>query len=224
MSSISPEFFPDPHLSPGDSPIAYGGELSAELLIKAYKKGIFPWFNDDDPILWWCPDPRFILFPEELKVSNSLKREMANNWWRVSFDCEFEKVINECANAERPGQSGTWINSEMISSYIALHRMGLAHSVECWENNNLVGGLYGVSLGNAFFGESMFFHKPNASKITFICLIKKILTWKFQIVDCQVPTKHLASFGAREIPRCTFIDLLNKALKAKTVKGNWGSF
>lgn len=192
--------------------LAIGGDLSVARLINAYSSGIFPWFNEDDPILWWSPDPRMVLFPSELKISRSLLKKIKKNNYTIRVDRHFKQIIQACA-APRKGQPDTWIHPEMISAYTELHNMGLAHSVETWIDGELAGGLYGVALGKVFFGESMFSRIPDASKIAFVYLVKQLAHWKFALIDCQVKTDHLASLGAREIPRTDFKHLLNIWIK-----------
>ena len=183
--------------------LAAGGELSPDRLIEAYRSGIFPWFNEGEPILWWSPDPRMVILPSELRVSRSLNKILKKRDYEIRVDHAFSRVMQACA-APRKGQSGTWIHPEMISAYTVLHEIGLAHSVETWMDDELVGGLYGVSQGKMFFGESMFSHRPNASKIAFVQMMRQLQRWGFGMVDCQMKTAHLASFGAREIPRIEF--------------------
>lgn len=183
--------------------LAVGGDLSPQRLIEAYRSGIFPWFNEDEPIFWWSPDPRMVLFPEELKISRSLRKTLHKDYYQIRTDTAFMQVMQACA-APRKGQSGTWIHPEMIAAYTALHGMGLAHSVETWIDGELVGGLYGVALGKVFFGESMFSRSTDASKIAFVHLVKQLQYWEFGLIDCQVKTHHLASLGAREISRASF--------------------
>lgn len=215
--------FPDPRECPGDRPLGWGGDLSVERLLAAYRQGIFPWYDVGEPILWWCPDPRFVLPPTSLKVSSSLKKELKKAHWRVTFDEAFPKVIRACAQTPRPGQAGTWITEEMQDAYIGLHELGYAHSVECWSRGELVGGLYGVSLGGMFFGESMFHHAPNASKVAFVRLVERLQQWEFALIDCQMPTKYLASFGAHLIPREQFLDILELAMGQPMRQGNWSA-
>lgn len=183
--------------------LAAGGDLSVERLIDAYSKGIFPWYNDDDPILWWSPDPRMVLFPSELKISRSLGKRLRRRDYEIRVDSDFSAVMQFCA-APRDGQGGTWITHEIVAGYSRLHALGLAHSVETWIGGELVGGLYGVALGRAFYGESMFTRANDASKIAFVHLVRQLERWQFGIIDCQMRTPHLASLGAREIPRAEF--------------------
>ncbi|MCB1985420.1 MAG: leucyl/phenylalanyl-tRNA--protein transferase [Burkholderiales bacterium] len=200
--------------------LAVGGDLSPNRLINAYKNGIFPWFNENEPILWWSPNPRMVLFPGELKVSRSLKKSIKKNNYLIRTDLHFTQVMQACA-APRKNQAGTWIHPEMIAAYSTLHEIGLAHSVETWMNGELVGGLYGIALGSVFFGESMFSCAPDASKIAFVHLVKQLAEWNFVLIDCQTSTAHLASLGAREIPRTEFSRLLNKWIKHPEQGKKW---
>jgi leucyl/phenylalanyl-tRNA---protein transferase len=200
--------------------LAVGGDLSCNRLIQAYSKGIFPWFNEDEPILWWSPDPRMVLFPAELKISRSLRKALQKHNYQVVADRSFEQVIAGCAEPRR-NQRGTWINSGMIKAYRELHRMGHAHSVETWIDGKLSGGLYGVALGRAFFGESMFSRTTDASKIAFVHLVKQLARWHFGIIDCQMKTAHLASFGAHEIPRTQFTRIIEELIHYRGVEGMW---
>ena len=189
--------------------LAAGGDLSPERLIEAYRCGIFPWFSAGEPILWWSPDPRMVLLPSELRVSRSLNKVLNKGNYEIRMDNAFSQVMQACA-APRKGQSGTWIHPEIISAYVVLHEIGLAHSVETWVDGELMGGLYGVSQGKMFFGESMFSRIPDASKIAFVHLVKQLQRWNFGMIDCQMKTAHLASFGAREIPRTEFSQKLRE--------------
>ena len=200
--------------------LAVGGDLSPERLLTAYREGIFPWYADGEPILWWSPDPRFVLFPAELHVSRSMKQFLKKGTVRITFDRAFRKVISACRKP-RPGQNGTWITREMLEAYCALHDLGYAHSVEVWQETKLAGGLYGISLGHAFFGESMFSAIPNASKAALITLVEDLGRRGFDLIDCQVETAHLAGLGARPIPRSEFGALLRRSLRHKTLRGNW---
>ena len=200
--------------------LAAGGDLSASRLLSAYRNGIFPWFNEDEPILWWSPDPRMVLFPDELKISRSLAKLIRKNNYTIQTDTHFVEVMQACA-APRKDQQGTWIHPEMINAYSELHRLGLAHSVETWIDGALAGGLYGVALGKIFFGESMFSRSPNASKIAFAYLVRQLSKWEFAVIDCQVKTTHLASLGAREIPRHVFRQLLERHIQDVTYGEKW---
>ena len=214
--------FPSPELASEDGIVAVGGDLSVERLLMAYQKGLFPWFNPEDPILWWSPDPRFVLFPAELKVAKSMRPYFNQKKFNISFDQKFEEVIRACSLQPRKGQGGgTWISEEMIEAYCQLHEMGYAHSVEVWKEGKLVGGLYGISLGKCFFGESMFAKVSNASKFGFISLVKKLEALGFNLIDCQQHTRHLESLGARGIPRKDFLNYLRKNELEKTLRGNW---
>lgn len=204
-----------------DGLLAIGGDLSIERLISAYKKGIFPWYSDGEPILWWSPDPRFILYLDELKISKSMRNILNKGTFKVTFDSSFEKVIQKCQQVPRKEQDGTWITSEMQDAYIQLHKAGFAHSVEVWKGENLVGGLYGVSLGRVFFGESMFSLVSNASKVALISLSKQLFEWEFEFIDCQVPTEHLKTLGAVEIDRISFIEKLATVLQYESRIGSW---
>ncbi len=209
--------FPPSHLAIKEGLLAVGGDLSVERLLLAYRSGIFPWYSQGEPILWWSPDPRLVLYPEELKISRSLSRIMKKNIFRITFDQAFDKVIQACADVKRSYGEGTWITDEMKSAYCQLNRKGYAHSVEAWHENNLVGGLYGVSIGRAFFGESMFSTVSNASKVAFATFVQKLEQLEFKLIDCQVKTEHLLRFGAREVSRKTFIEQLEKAVEDPTV-------
>ena len=191
--------------------LAAGGDLTPQRLIEAYRCGIFPWFNAGEPILWWSPDPRMVLLPGELRISRSLHKALNKGNYEIRVDSAFSQVMQACA-APRKGQSGSWIHPEMISAYAVLHEIGLAHSVETWVDGELVGGLYGVSQGKMFFGESMFSHIPDASKIAFVHLVRQLQRWDFGMIDCQMKTAHLASFGAREIPRTEFSQRLRELI------------
>jgi leucyl/phenylalanyl-tRNA--protein transferase len=213
--------FPDPALAEPDGLLAIGGDLSPERLLTAYAEGIFPWYDERSPILWWSPDPRLVLEPSRLHVSRSLARTIRRGAYRVSADAAFEQVIRRCADHPRPGQSGTWITSEMIEAYLRLHRLGFAHSFEAWAGSSLAGGLYGVSLGGAFFGESMFADRPDASKVAFARCVEWLAAHGVALVDCQVRTEHLVSLGAREIPRAEFLVRLPHLLERPALRGKW---
>ncbi len=213
--------FPDPNLAEEDGLIAVGGDLSSERLLLAYASGIFPWYSEGHPILWWSPDPRIVLFPDKFRISKSLRQTLRNNQFTVKFDNAFEEVIDACSKIPREGQDGTWITSEMKEAYIHLHQLGFAHSVETYIDGKLAGGLYGVSLGHAFFGESMFYFQRDASKIALYFLVKKLIDWEFHFIDAQVETAHLINLGAESLPRKDFLALLKKALIYPTIKGKW---
>ncbi|MFN0040887.1 MAG: leucyl/phenylalanyl-tRNA--protein transferase [Burkholderiales bacterium] len=189
--------------------LAAGADLSVPRLIAAYQNGIFPWFSEGQPILWWSPDPRMVLFPAEVHISRSLAKTLRSGGFVVTADTAFREVIQHCG-AARKAQAGTWITPSMCEAYCALHATGFAHSVETWRNGELVGGLYGVALGRAFFGESMFSRESNASKVAFATLVHQLREWHFGIIDCQMSTPHLASLGAREIPRGEFTRTLSE--------------
>lgn len=200
--------------------LAAGGDLSSRRLVEAYSHGIFPWFDDDDPILWWSPDPRMVLHVEELRVSRSMRRVMRSGEFQVSADEAFEDVMHGCA-LPRAHQDGTWITTRMVEAYTGLARSGIAHSVEVWADGTLAGGLYGVALGRMFFGESMFSRRTNASKVALIVLVRQLRRWGFELIDCQMATNHLASLGAREIPRSVFLDAVGRLSQEPAVPGPW---
>ncbi|HET7729685.1 MAG TPA: leucyl/phenylalanyl-tRNA--protein transferase [Usitatibacter sp.] len=197
-----------------------GGDLSAERILDAYRQGIFPWFSEGDPILWWSPDPRMVLFPEELKVSRSLRKAAARGPYETRVDTAFREVMQACAEP-RGGQAGTWIVPEMVDAYSRLHEMGFAHSVESWEGDRLVGGLYGMAVGQVFFGESMFARATDASKVALVRLVERLRAADFRVIDCQQNTAHLASLGAREIPRKAFAQLLQESIQYPLTGQRW---
>jgi len=209
--------FPHPSLSDEDGLLAIGGDLSVERLLLAYENGIFPWY-EGQVILWWSPDPRFILYPKNLKISKSMNKVFRKNIYRITFDKCFRKVMTMCGELRK---GNTWINNDMIESYCELHNLGFAHSVETWYEDKLVGGLYGVSLGRCFFGESMFSLMDNASKAALITLTLKLEQLGFHFIDCQVYSKHLESLGAVNIPREDFLNQLANGLKFETLRGIW---
>jgi leucyl/phenylalanyl-tRNA--protein transferase len=213
--------FPDTARAEPDGLLAVGGDLSPERLLTAYAAGIFPWYSDDTPILWWSPDPRLVLEPGRLHVPRSLRRTIRQERYRVTADRAFEGVITRCAARERPGQDGTWITGEMLEAYVRLHRLGFAHSFEAWDGESLAGGLYGVSLGAAFFGESMFADRPDASKVALVRAVEWLAARGVKLVDCQVRTEHLVRFGAHEISRASFLRRLATALRQPTQRGRW---
>lgn len=213
--------FPSVEDSTEEGIVAQGGNLSPGMLLSAYRQGIFPWFSDDEPILWWSPDPRFVLFPEKLHVSESMRKVFKKGRFKITVDHRFRDVITMCGDVKRAGQQGTWITREMIEAYVEMHRLGYAHSVEAWADGKLAGGLYGISLGGCFFGESMFSLQPNASKAAFITLVLFLMDRGVALVDSQVYTPHLASLGAEEIPRDRYLELLVGCLEVSTLKGAW---
>lgn len=202
--------FPPVELADANGILAIGGDLSPERLLLAYQQGIFPWFNEDDFIIWWSLDPRMVLFPADLKISKSMRSYFNQNKFQVSYNQDFPAVIQACRQTERLGQAGTWISQDIIEAYTKLHKMGHAHSVEVWQNKKLVGGLYGVQIGQVFCGESMFSQVSNASKFGFISLVKKLEKEGIKMIDCQQETKHLRSLGASTIPRSEFIEKLKR--------------
>jgi leucyl/phenylalanyl-tRNA--protein transferase len=210
--------------------VAMGGNLSPGMLLSAYEQGIFPWYNPEDPLLWQSPDPRLVIFPEKLHISASMEKILNRGVFETTLDRDFEAVIRGCSAAARPGQDGTWISGDFIAAYMELHRLGWAHSAEARQDGELAGGCYGIGLGNAFFGESMFAKKSNASKAAFLTLAQTLFADGIRFIDCQVHTDHLASLGGEEIGRPEFLALLKKALAVKRYapgravdrRGNWG--
>jgi len=212
--------FPPPHLAE-EGLLAVGGDLRPERLLLAYRSGIFPWYSEGEPILWWSPDPRMILLPAELHLSRRFRRKLRQAPFRLTLDTAFAQVIQACATVPRKHQDGTWITPAMESAYTQLHHAGYAHSVECWRDENLVGGLYGISLGACFFGESMFSREPDASKIALAALVAQCRRWGIGLIDCQVANPHLGRLGAREVPREVFLKLLAQGLRAQSRRGPW---
>ncbi|MBW2433009.1 MAG: leucyl/phenylalanyl-tRNA--protein transferase [Deltaproteobacteria bacterium] len=213
--------FPSPKLAAQEGLLAVGGDLSQERLLLAYRMGIFPWYSENEPIMWWSPDPRLILYPDRLKISKSLKKVINKGDFALTMDQNFKAVIRACAKSRTGTNEGTWIVDEIIAAYCKLHESGLAHSVETWMDGQLAGGLYGVSIGRCFFGESMFTRISNASKVALVGLVRYLQDLDFDLIDCQVSTPHLLSLGAHEIPRARFLDELATALKEPTLKGRW---
>ncbi|WP_420827476.1 leucyl/phenylalanyl-tRNA--protein transferase [Nitrosophilus alvini] len=213
--------FPDPRYACDEGLVAFGGDLSENRLLAAYKHGIFPWYSEGDPILWWSPNPRLVLYPNDLKISKSLKKRLKKNIFEIRVDTNFKEVIENCGKIKRKDQSGSWILPEVVDAYCKLFDMGFAHSVEIYFEDRLVGGLYGVSMGAAFFGESMFSKMSDASKtaLVHLCLLAK--KWKFDFIDCQIPSDHLKRMGAVEISRDRFLDELEIALNKPGKIGNW---
>lgn len=208
--------FPHPKLAREDGLLAVGGDLSIERLFLAYSNGIFPWYSDGEPILWWSPNPRFVLFPQDIKISKSMKKILKKGMYKVTYDTCFRDVIYNCGKM-REENEGTWITEDMLEAYCRLHEEGYAHSVEVWHEEELVGGLYGVSIGKCFFGESMFSKMSNTSKIALITLSKDLLAKRFTLIDCQIYTKHLESMGAVKISRDEFLRLLKDSVKHKSL-------
>ncbi len=215
--------FPHPQQASSDGLLAVGGDLSVKRLLLAYSWGIFPWFTHGDPILWWHPNPRFVLFPDQLRVSKSMRPYFNQQKYRTSYNQAFSEVIRSCCSVARRGQESTWITEEMIEAYEKLHAAGFAHSVEVWQEDQLVGGLYGVAIGRVFFGESMFAKASNASKFGFITLVRDLQRWGFQLIDCQQETRHLESLGAMSISRQQFLDILEKNQVEAGTKKYWQS-
>lgn len=213
--------FPNPERADRSGLLAVGGDLRPTRLLNAYAHGIFPWYSEGQPILWHSPNPRFALTPEQFHLPRSLGKAMRKAPFEIRYDTAFEQVMRFCAETPRPGQSGTWITDEMLHAYVELHRLGFAHSVESWQDGRLVGGLYGVSLGAAFFGESMFAHVSEASKVAFATLVPRLQGWGFELIDCQQETEHLARFGATPWPRKQFLAALTHALQKPTRQGAW---
>lgn len=208
-------------LSDPNGLLAAGADLAPGRLVDAYRHGIFPWYSEGQPVLWWSPDPRMVLFPGELKLSRSLRKRIARRDYVVKADSEFEGVVRSCAAAPRPGQEGTWITQDMIRAYGALHRAGHAHCVETWIGGKLAGGLYGVAIGRMFYGESMFADIADASKIALAHLVRQLERWDYGMIDCQMTTEHLARFGAREIPRMEFIRKLATLVNYRDPASRW---
>lgn len=205
IENLPLDIFPNPNNADKDGLIAYGGNLVPEVLLSAYLQGIFPWYNEGDPVYWWSPDPRLVLYPNKLKVSKSLSARIKSRKFEVRFNTCFLEVVKACAGTKRKGQDGTWITKEMIAGYHELHKMGFAQSVETFLDNKLVGGLYGLTLGRVFCGESMFHHVSDASKVAFYYLVQHLKNKGFQLIDAQMPTSHLKSLGAEEMPRSDFL-------------------
>ena len=218
---VDEPIFPPPDYADPSGLLAVGGDLSHERLLEAYRVGIFPWYSDDQPILWWSPDPRLILDLKDFKISRSLGKTLKKGVFQVTFDHAFEEVIQACAVAPRETQNGTWITKEMQEAYINLHGLGYAHSVESWLGEKLAGGLYGVSLGKAFFGESMFHLKSDASKVALATLVEKLKNWGFHFIDSQMTTEHMLNLGAKELSRRMFLKRLQSALRHPTKRGRW---
>ena len=216
-----PTYFPHPLLADHDGLLCFGPQLSIDNILLAYRFGIFPWYHEDEAVLWWFTHPRFVLYPGKLKISKSLRSCLRKNKYRVSFDTAFEEVINNCKTVHRTGQDDTWITEELKAHFIELHHMGIAHSIEVWEDTELIGGLYGLSLGKVFYGESMFSKRSNASKIAFVKLVQYLKEHKYQLIDCQQETKHLATFGAELISPEKFLNTLRSNIFADHSTKKW---
>jgi leucyl/phenylalanyl-tRNA--protein transferase len=215
--------FPPPEHANREGILAVGGDLSVPRLLEAYRRGIFPWYESREPILWWSPDPRLILEPAALHVSRSLRATLRRGTYDIRFDTAFRRVIGACAATPRRGQEGTWISPEIESAYTRLHELGVCHSIEAWSGTELAGGLYGVCLGRAFFGESMFSRRSDASKVALVALAAYLQRLGVELIDCQVPSPHLLSLGAREVPRAEFLRRLDRALQEPRPPGKWCS-
>ena len=214
--------FPNPNDADESGLLAYGGDLSPRRIVAAYRAGIFPWFEEDSPVvLWWSPNPRMILYSENFKISKTLRQKIRRKTFEIRVDYDFEAVMKACASTFRPDQDGTWITEDMLEAYVDLHRMGLAHSVECWQDGKLVGGLYGISLGKIFFGESMFHHVTDASKVAFFYLSHFCKEIGFTFIDCQMHTDHLQSLGAQTMPREEYLNIIAANNNEETLKGSW---
>lgn len=200
--------FPPVEMASSEGILAFGGDLRPERLILAYQSGIFPWYNEGEPIIWYCPEERMVLFPDELRISKSMRQLMRSNTFNITTNKAFEQVISQCQNSPRKDQLGTWITDDMKQAYLKLHKLGFAKSVEVWQDEKLVGGLYGIDLGHVFCGESMFSKESNTSKLAFIHLVQQLEKGQYKLIDCQVYNEHLESLGAREIPRGEFMEIL----------------
>lgn len=219
---IGPQhLFPDPELADPSGLLGVGGDLRPERLLLAYRNAIFPWYSQGQPILWWSPDPRTVLRTTELRVQRSLAKRIRQGPYTITLDRAFDEVVQRCARVPRPGQDGTWITREMSEAYGRLHALGYAHSVEAWQDDRLVGGLYGVAVGTLFCGESMFAEAPDASKIAFVHLVRQLERWGYPLIDCQVHTDHLARFGAVEIPRRVYLDEVRELAAKEDRQGSW---
>lgn len=212
--------FPDPSSADASGLLAFGGDLEPDRLLLAYRSGIFPWYSSG-PILWWSPDPRFVLFSNELVVQRSLAKRIRQHRYRITLDQAFAEVMRRCGSAPRPGQRGTWITPEMFRAYVRLHELGHAHSVEAWSGDTLVGGLYGVAIGKMYAGESMFADEPDASKVAFVHFVRQLTIWGFPLIDCQVHTEHLERFGARAIPRVEYLSRCTELADQPGKRGPW---
>lgn len=213
--------FPHPSLARRDGLLAIGGDLSPERLVLAYANGIFPWYSEGEPIQWWSPRVRPVIVPSEVHVGRSLGKVLGRKPFEIRLDTSFRQVIEACADAPRPGQPGTWITDEMVDAYVRLHELGIAHSAEAWVNGELVGGLYGVALGGAFFGESMFARSADASKVAFVILCRQLARWGFELIDSQITNEHTRRFGTVEIPRRSFLSIVHELVRRPGRVGAW---
>ena len=213
--------FPNPRTASEEGLLAFGGDLNPNRILKAYRSGIFPWFNPDDPILWWSPNPRMLLYPQDFKISKSFRRVLRNRGYEIKFDHNFKEVISNCANVPRPSQEGTWLTIEMKEAYLELHNMGFAHSIETYYKGELVGGLYGIAIGKSFFGESMFTLMSDASKVALYALSNICVEKCYHFIDCQVETPHMLKWGAKLVQRNSFLDQLEESLNDSTDFGSW---
>ena len=219
---LPPEhIFPDPRLAREDGLLAVGGDLDPQRVLLAYAYGIFPWYSEGQPILWHSPDPRFVLLPDELHVGRSLRKTIRKQRFDLTLDRAFEDVLTSCAKVHRPGQRGTWITRDMHRAYLQLHQAGFAHSAEAWQNGQLVAGLYGISIGSVYFGESMYTSVADGSKVAFVALMHQLKAWGFTLIDSQVHTQHLERFGARHLPRERYLELLERGIEHGTRRGEW---
>ncbi len=213
--------FPPAWLARSDGLLCIGGDLSAQRILLAYENGIFPWFSENEPILWWSPDPRLVLFPGNIKISKSLNKKIKGNFFHLTIDHAFEETILSCSKPRKKEYAGTWLVEEMIEAYVQLHKLGYAHSIEAWKEGRLVGGLYGLCLGGIFFGESMFSFERDASKIALAALACHLKQHRFDLIDCQVTTNHLLSLGATEISRNSYLDIIQRSIKRKDIGNIW---
>ena len=217
--------FPNPNFADEDGIVAVGGDLSPKRLLLAYRKGLFPWYNENEPILWWCLNPRLVLFPKDLYIAKSMRPYFNQQKFKVTFDTHFEEVVRACQKSARRGQeNGTWISEDIVQAYVRMHNLGFGHSVEVWQDDVLVGGLYGISIGNVFFGESMFANVSNASKVGFITLVQRLTALDYWLIDCQQQTQHLSSMGAQPISRTVFLNILKKNEQEPDNAGSWKSW
>lgn len=211
--------FPNPLMAEDEGLITVGGNLSASMLLSAYRQGLFPWYNEGEPVLWWCPNPRYVLPVGQVKVSKTMNQLLRKNEMELRVNTAFDSVIRCCGSIQREGQDGTWITEDIVNAYTQLHRLGYAHSIETWQNGELVGGLYGVAIGKCFFGESMFAKVSNASKFSLIKLDHLLTEQNFVLIDCQIATEHLISMGAKSMPRFQFLNILKKNTLEKLIIG-----